>query len=264
MYVCARCLRCVCICLSVCLCPRQDEQVLPDRHVWQRAEPGRDSELREDAQPAGAQPYPTLPSVTMQYTVHCISITICCIADPLLRRQGPCAVEGVQGQGTTPPVCDDFDVCMYVCMCAGVHQPLLERGAVHDHRGGNPPTYIHTYIHTYIPSPPPSSMVPIPIPIPISLPLSLCVCVSQAIAMGKWVVCADHPSNLFFKQFPNCLMFRNEGLASSCMHAYSYVCMYVCMYDQCTYYQTNRYKLFLLNTDDIKYTIKTLSSCMYV
>ena len=36
------------------------------------------------------------------------------------------------------------------------------------------------------------------------------------------------------------------------------------MYDQCTYYQTNRYKLFLLNTDDIKYTIKTLSSCMYV
>ena len=53
-----------------------------------------------------------------------------------------------------------------------------------------------------------------------------------------------------------------------CMHVCMYVCcmnelhglyyiyMYVCMY-VCFYY-------FLLNTDNIKYTIKTLSLCMYV
>ena len=48
----------------------------------------------------------------------------------------------------------------------------------------------------------------------------VCTTTAEALAMGKIVICANHPSNDFFKQFPNCRTYDDsDGFVQATLKA---------------------------------------------
>ena len=70
-----------------------------------------------------------------------------------------------------------------------------------------------------------------------SLSEVLCTATAEALAMGKFVILPDHPSNQFFEQFPNCLMYK-KGKEFVTLMQYALTHNPAPMSDECAYQLT--------------------------